>query len=93
MRADLKPDEMKKLNFIRTLPYSLLLEAHKIIDKGADISLLYFWFNLTQGNYYPLFKVIDVEKQCVYYCERNPAFETDILSWFKYYEQLIKSKA
>lgn len=93
MKAHMSPAEMKKLNFIQSLPYDVLVEAHKIIERGADVALLYFWFNLTQGNYYPAFKIIQVEEQVLYYIHRNPEFEKDILSWFHSYEQIIKTKA
>jgi hypothetical protein len=80
-------DEMKKLNFIQALPYADMLEAHKIIEKGADVALLYFWYNLHQNNYRALFQLVDVQKQADYYCNRNPDFKTEITTWFNDYQR------
>ena len=84
--------QLKHLSWVRNLPYPELLEAHKIIERGADVALLYFWFNLTHGMYWPTFKLIDVEAQAMYYCQRDPMFMDDIVKWFQVYEGIAKIK-
>jgi len=81
---------LKRKNFIRSLPYEELKIAHRIIEKGVDYPLLYFWYNLRQLNYWPCFTITDVSIQVLYYVERNPDFEEDILEWFNIYDKATK---
>jgi hypothetical protein len=86
-------DKMKALNIIRQLPTPEMMEAHKVIEKGVDIALLYFWFNLRYTHYYPLFSNEAVQEQAEYFANRNPEFVNEIIDWFNDYLQRIKNYA
>lgn len=83
-------DEMKKLNFIRELPYDELIEAHKVIERGGTVALLYFWYNLHKCHYKVL-PVEMVEKQTVWYTNLFPEWEGEIINWFNSYLDKMKA--
>jgi hypothetical protein len=88
--ATLTGDKLKKLKFIQDLPYVELIEAHKIIDKGADVALLYFWFNLLKCNY-KILPEMAVQKEVVHYTNLYPTWEGEIINWFNDYLDRVKA--
>lgn len=82
-------NKVRNADFLSELEYSDRLEAERIIDKGAEVALLHFWFNLITGKYFgllPLEKVwIDADR----FSKKYPEFAEDILKWFRRYEKLI----
>jgi len=86
-------DQILKLSFIKELTYQERLEAERIIDKGADVALFYFWYNLIRAHYHPVFTDEMVEKQARYFADRNPDFEHEIIDWFNRYNDKVKTYA
>jgi hypothetical protein len=86
IRARMSKEEMRHLNFISSLPYPELVIAHKIIDRGPDTALLYFWFNLFKGHYFPLFSLDDVQKVAEYFSKKYPDWKESINTWFHDYQ-------
>ncbi len=69
-----------QLGYIAGLPYEEKMQALKFIQRGADASLLYFWFNVTHGNYKHLPHAVlhnDAERMVKQY----PSFAEDIQAW------------
>lgn len=68
-----------------SLPYHRKLIAQSLIERGADVALLLFWFNLiTQA--YSHFPIHCVMSDVVTYMQRYPAFAEDITNWFQTFE-------
>lgn len=84
--------ELRKLPFLQGMPYDDLLIAHGLIENEADVALIYFWYNLRNAFYYPCFTVEMVQKEVVYYTNRNPYFEGAIIDWFNDYLKLTKKR-
>ena len=85
IRATMTKPEMRGLRILRDLTYPQRLEADAIINKGADVALLYFWFNL-KFQHYRAHPLIDVAKQVRYYQTRDPEFADAIWKWYQEYE-------
>lgn len=83
--------KLRKLGIVKSLPYHRMVIAHGLIERGADHTLLYFWYNLCNGNYLHINPSVTAE-QVVYYIRRNPDFEDDIVNWFKTHEQLHREQ-
>ena len=69
-----------QLGYIVELQYEEKMQALKLIQRGADASLLYFWFNVTHGNYSMLPDAVlykDAERMVKQY----PSFAENIQAW------------
>lgn len=69
-----------RLEFIADLPYEDKLKAQGLINRGADMPLLYYWYNFTHGCYNNLPQVVkerDIESAKLKY----PDFSDDIDKW------------
>jgi hypothetical protein len=69
-----------QLGYIAGLPYEEKMHALKLIQRGADASLLYFWFNVTHGNYKHLPDVV-LYKDAHRMIRQFSAFRDDIQAW------------
>lgn len=87
---DLKT-KLKRLSFIRALPYEDLLQAHKLIERGCDHPLLFLWYNLFKTHYYPVCSLEKVNDTVQLYIDRYPEFASDIKKWFESYTNKIKA--
>lgn len=83
---------LRKLGFIKQLPYDEKVTAIGLIDRGASASLLYFWYNLMKRNYYPLISVAQVAIDTANMIEQHPEFEQSINEWFQDYKQFLTRK-
>jgi len=85
--------KLRKLPILQTLPYIEIAEAHRYIDKGADLQLIYFWINLNQDKFHPFFDTKGVMEQAEYFMNKFPNLSDDIVKWFtKYAEQRGKKE-
>jgi hypothetical protein len=81
-----KQQQLKKMGIIQGLNAIKQMEAERIIDMGADVNLIYFWYNLGKAYYYPNFSLDEVHKQALYYKGRYPSMEPAINEWVHCYE-------
>lgn len=67
-----------RLEFLRDVEYNQKLEAQGLVDRGITDELLYFWFNLRNGNYVSKdLAVVDGERLKV----KCDGFKEDINKW------------
>ena len=84
---------LKQMGMIQGLDADKQLEAGRIIDMGADISLIYFWYNLGKAYFYPNFSLDEVHQQVVYYKDKYPSMKKEITEWVRGYEARISEIA
>jgi hypothetical protein len=90
----MKPTPKQKLRtlpILKTLPQIEAAEAYRIIDKGADLQLLYFWLNLKQDKYHEHFNIKSVIKQATYFTEKFPDLNDEIVKWVTRYTEHRKT--
>lgn len=83
--------KLKRLQFIKALPYDELLQAHKIIERGCDKPLLVLWYNLFKLHYFRVCTLETVKDTVELYINRYPEFAGDIKNWFENYYNKIKA--
>jgi len=67
-----------RLEFLKEIDYNRKLQAQLLVDRGISDELLYFWFNLSEGNYvHRILAVHDGEKLK----RKHTNFEKDINEW------------
>ena len=85
--------KLRKLPVIQKLPQIEAAEAYRIIDKGADLQLLYFWINLKADKYHQHFDIKSVIRQAEYFIEKFPDLNNEIVNWItKYTENRKKTE-
>lgn len=73
---------LRKLPFIKALPYELMVEATKLIQRGADETLLHFWRDLKYRAYNGKPASV-LEKATAAMKKKHPAFADDIDRWIQ----------
>lgn len=61
---------------IQALDYQGKLHAQNLVNRGAPEAVIYFWYNITQGSYTNLPRVI-LEKDIDDMCRKYPEFKDD----------------
>lgn len=82
--------DLKKAGVLKGLSYEQLLQVNYLVEKGADVALIYFWFNLLRRHYHPNFTPFQVARQSVFYMHRDPTFADDIAQWYNSYIKAIR---
>jgi hypothetical protein len=77
------------VKFMEECTYEETKVAQLLVERGITLGLLYFWFNMKKLTYFPTFSELSVRAEVVEYIEKYPAWEEDILEWFKQYEEQI----
>jgi len=65
----------------RPWPQHRRLFAESMAENGAGKDLLYFWFNLLNGNYRTAFDQRYIENRALMYKSKYPQFEGQINAW------------
>jgi hypothetical protein len=64
--------------FLKEIDYNRKLQAQLLVNRGIADDLLYFWFNLTEGNYVHRVLAINDGEQLK---RKYVSFEKDINDW------------
>jgi hypothetical protein len=83
--------KLRKLPILQKLPYIEIQEAHRIIDKGADVQLLFFWLNLKADKYHEYFDIKSVGRQAEYFAAKFPDLNGEIVQWITKYTEHRKT--
>jgi hypothetical protein len=83
-------EKLRNLPILKTLPKIEVAEAHRIIAKGADLQLLYFWINLKADKYHQHFNIKSVIRQATYFAEKFPDLNDEIVKWITKYTERRK---
>lgn len=80
MTAQKQNGWISSLPFFKELDYNDVLEVERLRERGADVTLVYFWFNITHGSYRLLHRAV-LERDRIKFIHHYPTFEQDIIAW------------
>lgn len=83
---------LRKLPYVKSLPYTEKVTAHWLISKGATATLLLFWHNITHRAYFPMYSVMWVRQDTDKMIAQHPELRDQIESWFRDYVEFLKTK-